>query len=54
MNLLFCIRKLFILIELNVHMFCDYVNDGFITVLMDTKSKGFDRPCLGRINFFTP
>jgi len=30
------------------------VNDGFTTVLMDTKSRRFDRPCLGRINYFTP
>jgi len=29
---------LFILIELNVHIFCDYMNDGFTTVLIDTKS----------------
>jgi hypothetical protein len=44
-----CLRKLFILIELNVHIFCDYVNDGFIMVLMDTKLRGFDRLCPGRI-----
>jgi hypothetical protein len=44
-----CLRKLFILIELNVHIFCDYMKDGFIMVLMDTKLRGFDRLCPGRI-----
>jgi len=34
-NLLSCLRKLFILIELNVHIFYDYVNDGFTMFLMD-------------------
>jgi len=29
------------------------VNDGFITVLMETKSRGFDRSCLGRMNCST-
>jgi len=47
------LRKLFILIELNVHVFCNYVNDIFTTVLMNTKLRGFDRPCLGKINCFT-
>jgi hypothetical protein len=42
-NLLSCLRKLFILIELNAHIFFDYVNDGFTTVLTDTESRGFHR-----------
>jgi len=49
-----CLRKLIILIQLNVYIFCDYVNDGFTTVLIDTKSRGFERPYLERINCFTP
>jgi hypothetical protein len=40
--------------ELNVHIFCDYVNDGFTMVLMDTGLRGFDKPFLERINCFTP
>jgi hypothetical protein len=52
-NLLSCLRKLFILIELNIHIFCDYLNDGFTTILMDIESRGFDRLCLTRINCFT-
>jgi hypothetical protein len=34
-NFLSCLRKLFISIELNLHIFCDYVNDGFTIVLID-------------------
>jgi len=30
------------------------MNDNFTTILMDTKLRGFDRQCLGRINCFTP
>jgi hypothetical protein len=34
MNLLSCLRKSFILIELN-HILCDYVNDCYTAVLND-------------------
>jgi len=44
--LISCLRKLFIFIELNLRIFCDYTNDGFTTVLIDTKSRGFDSSCL--------
>jgi len=30
------------------------MNDDVTTILMDTRSREFDRPCLGRINCFTP
>jgi hypothetical protein len=49
-SFIFCIKFFFILIELNVHILCNYENDNFTTILMETKSRGFDRSCLGRIN----
>jgi hypothetical protein len=53
-NILSYLGKLFGSIEINIRVFCDYTNDGFTTVLVDTKSIGFDRSCLEIMNCSRP
>jgi hypothetical protein len=52
--LILSMRKLFIIFELNISIFFDYGNDGYAMVFFDTKSRGLDRPCLGKMDHTTP
>jgi hypothetical protein len=54
MKFLSCLKKFFILIELNPSYFMWYINDCYTTVLIDMLSIGLDEPCLGKANLSTP